>query len=51
MKASIPRLWLLVATVSAAVSFSGVIAQDVILQKDGQRREGEREGTVLVVAD
>jgi TolA-binding protein len=44
MKASIPRLWLLVATVSAAVSFSGAIAQDVILQKDGQRREGEITG-------
>lgn len=39
-----PRLWLLVATVSAAVSFSGVVAQDVILQKDGQRREGEITG-------
>ena len=44
MKASIPRLWLSMATVFAAVSFSDANAQDVVLQNDGQRREGEITG-------
>ena len=41
MKASIPRLWLSIATVIAAFSSSSANAQDVVIQKDGQRRDGE----------
>lgn len=40
MKASIPRFWFYVAAL-APIPFSIVNAQDIVLQKDGQRREGE----------
>lgn len=43
MKASIPRLWFAVAAL-VAVPFSIVNALDVVVQKDGQRREGEITG-------
>jgi predicted Zn-dependent protease len=43
MKASIPRFWF-VSMVLLAVPFCNLKAQDVVLQKDGQRREGEITG-------
>ena len=43
MKASIPRFWF-AATFLLASTFHLANAQDVILQKDGQRREGEITG-------
>ena len=43
MKASIPRFWFVAAALLVA-PFSLVKAQDVIVQKDGQRREGEITG-------
>lgn len=44
MKASIPRLWLSAATLCAVLAISYANAQDIIVQKDGQRREGEITG-------
>jgi predicted Zn-dependent protease len=43
MKASIPRSWF-VAVALLLVPFNLLKAQDVIVQKDGQRREGEITG-------
>ncbi len=43
MKASIPRFWFL-AVALLMVPFSQLKAQDAIVQKDGQRREGEITG-------
>jgi predicted Zn-dependent protease len=43
MKASIPRFWFL-AVALLTVPFSQLKAQDAIVQKDGQRREGEITG-------
>jgi hypothetical protein len=43
MKASIPRFWF-VAVALLLVPFNLLKAQDVIVQKDGQRREGEITG-------
>jgi predicted Zn-dependent protease len=43
MKASIPRLWF-VAAALLVTPFSLIKAQDVVVQKDGQRREGEITG-------
>ena len=43
MKASIPRFWFMAAALFAT-SLSAINAQDVVVQKDGQRREGEITG-------
>lgn len=43
MKASIPRFWFMAAAL-LATSLSAMHAQDVVIQKDGQRREGEITG-------